>query len=84
MTRNTIAVLSLAGAAVAGWALLRRSHRRPREFDDQTDLLRDVSRTRPAGGRSARRRAPHADGHATPAAGPGRISTAPKFYTHKG
>lgn len=82
MDRNTI--LIIAGAAVVG-GLVVALRRRGRH--DSQDLapgsingeLRDLEKASRKSGRG-HRNSPLADGHATPAGGPGRPRTAPTYF----
>lgn len=81
-------VLAVAAAGLlVGIRVLRRCRRksaaRRRRRARDPRHLDDLASRKPKGGRVARRRDPHADGHATPAAGESRISSAPEFYSYK-
>lgn len=79
MSRNTI--IAIAAAAIAGgivFAVARRSRGGAEETEPED--LRDLQTTRPRGGRKVQRADPYRDGHATPAGGDSRPTTAPSYF----
>lgn len=84
MNRNTIVTLSVVAVAAAAALIVGlRAPRRARVEESTETRLADLAHAAPSGGRRTTRRDPHADGHATPAGGLGRVDGAPAYFTHE-
>jgi len=83
INKGTLVAVAVAAVAVIGIALkaMRKCPKDRKTGSQDQSLFENLATRKPSGGRVTQRRAPRADGHATPMGGTGRGSTATDLYS---